>query len=179
MIKLSVSLLPKKAENEDALLADINEFFTQRLVILYSDKYSHDVLDACVSGKDVLADLTDFVERLELVSSTVKASNYEKFHEDANRIVRIIKDNTIGEVDEKLFKENAEKELYAALLTVRSTDYKSLINELMNISEAIEKFFEDVLVMDKDEAVKNNRINLLGQIKEKFEKVADFSKIIK
>ena len=179
LIKLSVSLLPKKAENEDVLLADINEFFTQRLVILYSDKYSHDVLDACVSGKDVLADLTDFVERLELVSSTVKASNYEKFHEAANRIVRIIKDNTIGEVDEKLFKENAEKELYAALLTVKSTDYKSLINELMNISEAIEKFFEDVLVMDKDEAVKNNRINLLGQIKEKFEKVADFSKIIK
>jgi len=78
-----------------------------------------------------------------------------------------------------LFKENAEKELYSALLTVESTDYKNLFNELVSISDKIEKFFEDVLVMDKDEAVKNNRINLLGQIKEKFEKIADFSKIVK
>ena len=179
LIKLSVSLLPKKAENETALLADINEFFTQRLVILYSDKYNHDILDACVSGKDVLADLSDFVERLELVNEVTKTANYDKFHEAANRIIRIIKDSKISAVDEKLFKENAEKELYSSLLTVKSTDYKNLFNELVSISDKIEKFFEDVLVMDKDEAVKNNRVNLLGQIKEKFEKIADFSKIIK
>ena len=179
LIKLSVSLLPKKAENEAKLLADINEFFTQRLVILYSDKYSHDVIDACVSGKDVLTDLSDFVERLELVNVAVKSDNYDKFHEAANRIIRIIKDTKIGSIDENLFKESAENELYKALLTVKSDNYKTLLDELINLSEPIEKFFEDVLVMDKDEAIKTNRINLLGNIKSKFEKIADFSKIIK
>lgn len=113
------------------------------------------------------------------IVSETKTANYDKFHEAANRIIRIIKDSKINAVDEKLFKENAEKELYSSLLTVKSTDYKNLFNELVSISDKIEKFFEDVLVMDKDEAVKNNRINLLGQIKEKFERIADFSKIVK
>ncbi len=178
LIKLSVSMLPKKAENEEALLNDINEFFTQRLIILYSSEYGHDVLEACVSGKDVLADLSDFVTRLELVKSMTKAENYSKFHEAANRIIRIIKDSKISEVDEKLFKEEAEKALYAAYLTVKSEDYSKLSEELMNINNEIDKFFEEVLVMDKDEAIKNNRINLLGKIREKFERIADFSKII-
>ena len=179
LIKLSVSLLPKKAENEETIVADINEFFTQRLTILYSDKYTHDIIDACVSNKDVLANLSDFVERLELVAEMIKSTNYDKFHEAANRIIRIIKDSKINTVNEKLFKEDAEKSLYNALLTVKSEDYKNLFTELVAISDKIEKFFEDVLVMDKDEAVKNNRINLLGNIKTKFEKIADFSKIVK
>jgi len=179
LIKLSVSLLPKKAENEPALLKDINEFFTQRLVILYSGEYSHDVLEACVSGKDVLADLSDFVKRLELVNKMVKSESYGKFHEAANRIIRIIKDSKPSDVDEKLLKEEAEKELYKALLTVKSEEYAELSKELMNITCAVDKFFEDVLVMDKDESIKANRINLLGKIKEKFEKIADFSKIVK
>lgn len=179
LIKLSVSLLPKKAENEMALLADINDFFTQRLIILYSGEYSHDVLEACVSGKNVVEDLSDFVQRLELVNKMVKSENYDKFHEAANRIIRIIKDAAAGAVDEKLFKEDAEKSLYKALLTVNAEKYEELSTELMSITPQIDKFFEDVLVMDKDEAVKTNRINLLGKIKSKFEKIADFSKIVR
>lgn len=179
LIKLSVSLLPKKADNETKLLSDINEFFTQRLIILYSDKYNHDVLEACASNKNVLADLSDFVERLNLVATTVRTEEYGKFHEASNRIIRLIKDNECGEVDEKLFKETAEKELYSAILSVKSNEYKLLLSELMSITKQIEKFFDDVLVMDKDEAVKTNRINLLGKIKSQFEKIADFSKIVK
>lgn len=179
LIEYSVSLLPKKAENEEALIADINDFFTQRLIILYSNEYSHDVLEACVSGKNVLADLADFVERLELVNKMVKSTDYAKFHEAANRVIRIIKGNKIGAIDEKLFKENAEKLLYNAVLTIKSEKYETLATELMAITPSINKFFEDVLVMDKDEAVKSNRINLLCKIKEKFEKIADFSKIVR
>ncbi len=179
LIEKSISLLPKKAENKTDIVEDIKEFFTQRLSILYSNEYSHDILDACISSKDVLTDLSDFVERLKLVNEITKTENYDKFHEAANRIIRIIKDNKISEVNEKLFKEQAEKDLHAAVLTVKANDYKTLFAQLVKITGAIEKFFDDVLVMDKEECVKNNRINLLGQIKEKFERIADFSKIIK
>ena len=109
----------------------------------------------------------------------VKSDKYDKFHEAANRIIRIIKDNKIGAVDEKLLTAEAEKALFAAEKTVTAADYKTLAEELMNITPAIDKFFEDVLVMDKDEAVKTNRINLLGQLKQKFERIADFSKIVR
>lgn len=178
LIKLAVSLLPKKADNEAAVIADIKDFFTQRLIILYSNEYSHDVLEACVSGRDVLADLGAFVGRLELVNKMIKSNNYSKFHEAANRIIRITKDSEIAEIDETLFVEEAEKALYEAFLTLKSENSEILFGELMAITDKIEKFFDDVLVMDKDERVKRNRLNLLGQIKNKFEMISDFSKIV-
>lgn len=179
LIELSVSLLPKKPEDEAVLLADIQDFFTQRFIILYSDKYSHDVLEACVSNKNVLVDLGDLIKRLDLVSEMVKSPKYDAFIEAANRISRIIKDVSYGDVNEKLFNVPAERELYNAVSKVTADDYKELADELLGITGVIDKFFEDVLVMDKDEAVKSNRINLLGKLKKKFEKIADFSKIVK
>ena len=179
LIRLSLTLLPKKVENEESLIEDINDFFTQRLIILYSGEYSYDVLEACVSGKNVLSDLSDFVQRLELVNKMVKSADYDKFHEAANRIIRIIKDSEVGIVDEKLLKEDAEKRLYNAYLEVKSDKYDELASELMSTTADVERFFADVLVMDKDEAIRTNRINLLGKIKEKFERIADFSKIVR
>lgn len=179
LIRHSLSLLPKKADDVNALVADIEDFFVQRLTILYTGEYRHDVLEACISGKKVLGNLSDFVKRLKLVSKMVKSDDYGKFHEAANRIIRIIKDNEIGEVKPELFKVDAEKALYNAFLTVNSNDYTVLAKELMSITGQIDKFFADVLVMDKDENVKTNRINLLGQIKQKNELIADFSKIVK
>ena len=52
-----------------------------------------------------------------------------------------------------------------------------LLNELININPVVEKFFEDVLVMDKDENVKKNRQILLTLLKQKYEILADFSKL--
>ena len=56
--------------------------------------------------------------------------------------------------------------------------YKELYNELSKSVKAVDEFFENVLVMDKDEKVKNNRLALLYSLKLKFEKIADFSKFV-
>ena len=58
-----------------------------------------------------------------------------------------------------------------------STNYAEYLKQLIAITPAVEKFFEDVLVMDKDEKVKGNRLALLTLLKKKYEKLTDFSKL--
>ena len=56
-------------------------------------------------------------------------------------------------------------------------EYEKLFGELAKAVPVINEFFDNVLVMDKDEKIKENRLKLLALTKEKFEKLADFSKI--
>ena len=90
-------------------------------------------------------------------------------------------------VNESLFKEEAEKELYAVVkkldteiipLTVRY-DYAGALDILSELNAPVNKFFDDVMVMDKDEAVKNNRLSLLCLVKDLVNCVGDLSKLVK
>ena len=56
-------------------------------------------------------------------------------------------------------------------------DYKKLLEDLIQLNPFITKFFEDVLVMDKDEKIKNNRLALLNVLKNKYIMLTDFSKL--
>ncbi len=169
-IEKSVKLLPIQKDCAD----EVNEFFIQRLIIMLSDSYKKNVLEACAAVKNPLEDLTDYVERVKIVSTL----DCPQMLESANRVVRILKEEILGEVDTKLFKEPAEKSLYDAVNSLAETvDYKSYLSSLEAINPTVEKFFEDVLVMDKDENVKKNRQLLLSMLKKKYEVLADFSKL--
>ena len=181
LIKQAIELLPVQVEDKTQLFNNVKDFFEQRLIVLLSDKYKHDVLEACVSNKDVLSDLKDFVVRLDIVSELIKDKDYAQFHEAINRIIRIIKnEKATGLVDAKLFVNDSEKELFEADSYVKADtlNYYQLKDALTNLIPSITDFFDNVLVMDKDEAIKNNRVNLLTQIKDKFAIIADFSKIV-
>ena len=83
-----------------------------------------------------------------------------------------------GSVSEQYFTEPIEKTLYDEINSIKEmADYKTYLNELEKLNPTVTKFFEDVLVMDKDENVKNNRISLLTLLKEKYDYLADFSKL--
>lgn len=162
-------------ENEE-----IKEFFIQRLKILLNENYKYDVVDAVLEAKNPLADLKDVMQRLKIVSDLVQKENYKPFHESANRILRIIKGQDItGAPEPSLLKDDAEKKLWDKAKTVDSgKEYAELVSELDSAIPYIEKFFDEVLVMDPDEAVKQNRLNLLGYLNDKFKTLADFSKIV-
>ena len=181
LLKQSIDLLPVQIEDKTKLLNTIKEFFEQRLIILMSDKYKHDVLEACISEKDVLADLKDFTERLNIVADIVKRPDYAQFHEAINRIIRLIKnEKDFSSVNISLFNNEAEKLLWNAVKNIdeNKLSYKELEIELVKTIPFITEFFEEVLVMDNDEKIKQNRINLLYTIKQKFSRIADFSKIV-
>ena len=153
---------------------EITEFMVQRLIILLSDKYPKNVLEACASNKNPLEDLTDYVKRVEVVSTLDNPA----LNECANRVLRILKEDSKKSVDKNLFKESAEKMLLDQINTIdENIDYKQYLDSLIAINPSVEKFFEDVLVMDKDEKVKENRLALLTLLKKKYEKLTDFSKL--
>ncbi len=168
LIKDALELLP--AGNKD-VADEINEFFIQRLVIFLSDKYSKNVLESCT--KNALSDLNDYIKRVEAVSQL----DCPPLLESANRVLRMLKQDSTKSVDKNLFKEDAEKELYAQIQTVDAVDYDVYLKQLEAINPAVEKFFNDVLVMDKCENVKENRLALLTLLKSKYNHIADFSKL--
>ena len=181
LIKQAIELLPVKVEDENKLFNNIKDFFEQRLIIFLSDKYKHDVLESCISEKDVLSNLKDFIARLNVVTDLVQKESYAQFHEAINRIIRIIKnEKDFSTVDSSLFVLDAEKNLWNAVKDIKENDltYSELESALIKSTPYVSEFFDKVLVMDKDEKVKQNRINLLNTIKQKYAKIADFSKIV-
>lgn len=168
-IKEALKLLPIQRDCAD----EVNEFFVQRMIIFLAEKYNKNVLEAC-SKKNPLKDIADYVQRVQVVSEM----NSPQLNENANRVIRILKDSTGENVNEKYFVEPIEKILYNAINNIdENVNYNKYLEELESLNSTVSKFFEDVLVMDKDENVKNNRIALLSLLKGKYEHLTDFSKI--
>lgn len=153
---------------------EIYDFFIQRLIIFLSDKYQKNVLEACAANKNPLTDLADYIKRVEAVSKL----NSPAMLESANRVLRILKEDSKKSVNKALFKEPAESMLLSQIETVsENVDYNQYLKQLEEINPSVEKFFNDVLVMDKDENVKENRLALLTLLKSKYAYLADFSKL--
>ncbi|RAI15231.1 MAG: glycine--tRNA ligase subunit beta [Candidatus Melainabacteria bacterium] len=152
----------------------VKEFFIQRLVIFMSDSYAKNVLEAC-SKCDPLKNLCDYVERVEALTEFVKTQN-QGLIDSANRVSKLVKDNVSDTVNENLFVQEEEKALYEAVKSIPATlTHKEMIAALDKINPVVVNFFEHVLVMDKDEDVKQNRLAILVNLKKKYETIADFS----
>lgn len=168
-IKETLKHLPIQRDCAD----EINEFFVQRMIIFLNEKYSKNALEAC-STKNPLKNICDYVKRVEIIENLDSA----QLLENANRVIRILKSEVDKEINQNYFKENAEKELYDEVLKIRqTTDYKNYLEQLEKLNPAVTKFFDDVLVMDEDENVKTNRLALLTLLKNKYDYLADFSKV--
>jgi len=99
------------------------------------------------------------------------------------RVVNILKDRPKGKVNENLLVQEEEKALWKAYLenkqeilsAIEKDDYKSALKILLKLKPKIDNFFDNVLVMAKDKELKDNRLNLLTNIRELFFLVADLS----
>jgi len=90
-------------------------------------------------------------------------------------------------IDESLLAEEAEKALYVELkaaqkevdIAVPSQDYTRILTALATLRNVIDNFFDNVMVMADDEAVKNNRLALLSLLRQLFLTTADISILAK
>ena len=169
LIKSALEFLPVQADCQK----DIEEFFIQRLTILLGDEYKKDVLESCLNNNP-LSNLSDYMVRINVIANL----DNPMIIENANRVIRILKDTSFDKVDESLFTDDAEKKLYEGMKGINfSGDYNDYLKQLIGLNASIDNFFEKVLVMDKDERIKNNRIGLLTELKKDYERIADFSKL--
>ncbi len=88
-------------------------------------------------------------------------------------------------VNESLLTEDAEKKLYTTLNALSKTvepmfdagDYEAALSQLSSLRDPVDAFFDSVMVMTDDEAIKNNRIALLSTMNQLFLRAADLSRL--
>ena len=171
LIKSTLELLPVQADCQK----DVEEFIVQRLTIFLADTYKKDILEACLIGNP-LEKLSDYIKRVQALAAFESPMTVE----NANRVIRILKDSSFDIIDEDLFQYDEERNLYSAVKEIKPCDdYNDFLKQLIGLNSKVDAFFEKVLVMDKDENIKNNRIGLLTLLKGYYGLVADFSKLSK
>lgn len=186
LIKEAIEKAPIEISDKAALLADIEEFFVGRLKILLHQNYKYDLIDAVCAAKNPLKDISDLKIRLDMLNDMAKTADFAKINEAINRIIRITKNETsTGTVDEALFVSESEKKLYETCASFYNNVLKTgtpattiVVDYLKAFEQPVTKFFDDVLVMDEDLKIRQNRVNLLAIVKMHFELLADFSKIV-
>jgi glycyl-tRNA synthetase beta chain len=177
LINASIMSLEASEEKRLELTNAILRFFAQRLEgILLSEGHRHDIINAVLSAGEI--HLKDIKQRIDILSAFKKEASFPALVIAAKRAYNILKEDQYNEVNESLFVEDAEKELFAAANNVSSELSSGDFNPLFKLKEPIDTFFEKVLVMDKDEKIKNNRLALLSNIRELFNSLGDFSKIV-
>lgn len=180
LIDKTIEISPCQINDKIQLKNQIVEFIEQRLKIYLNENYRYDVLDCVLSGDNSLRNINDAILKLDIVTKLNQDSDFNIFCENANRIIRILKDVKNDSIDISLFTSESEKELYNKLNSFIENiqDYNKLALFLKELTPYIVKFFDNVLVMDKDESVKNNRIALLTKAKNIYSLLGDFSKIV-
>ena len=163
----SMNLLNVPADKQDELLGQVEEFITLRLKNIFLDReVPHHVIDLLLSNNELsVADAEGLVKALLANRIDENVELVQAF----TRMYNLVKDVTYTGVDESLLKEDAERALYEAATKASeasidawdNNDYDAVVAVPATLVPAINTFFEDVMVMDKDEAIKANRLQLV------------------
>lgn len=167
IFKASMELLNVPAEKQDELLNQVEEFFTLRLKNIFLDReVPHHVIDLLLSNNELsVADAEGLVNALLANRIDENVELVQAY----TRMYNLVKDVEYTGVNSDLLKEDAEKALFeaaskaseASLAAWEANDYAAVVAVPATLVPAINKFFEDVMVMDKDEANKANRLQLV------------------
>ena len=167
IFKSSMELLNVPAEKQDELLGQVEEFFTLRLKNIFLDReVPHHVIDLLLSNNEL--SVADAEGLLNALLANRIDENVELV-QAYTRMYNLVKDVEYTGVNSDLLKEDAEKALFeaaskaseASLAAWEANDYTAVVAVPATLVPAINKFFEDVMVMDKDEAIKANRLQLV------------------
>ncbi len=180
IIKYSLELLSKEfnIELEETILDELKEFFIQRLLFMYEKDFQVQVVNS-ISSFNPLKDLVNFIERAKILTKYQTNPDFELIKENATRVKRILKNNSFENISSTLFVLDEEKALFEAIEN-HNANIENLdlyIQSLKTLINPIVQFFDKVLVMDKDEKIKNNRLALLSKLNKKFSVVCDFEKL--
>lgn len=168
------------------LTADVHDFFQLRLKNVLSDNgIRYDIIDAVLSaGTD---DVYDTYLRATALAQFSGAPDMQKAVQALTRAGNLAKGAVpAAAVDTGLFTAEAEAELYTAYTNAKEAvdgahaarDYGAVLKAVSGLAEPVNKFFDAVMVMDKDEKIRNNRLALLKAIIALTDGFADVSKII-
>ena len=171
------------------------EFLLERAKYVLREKqgFAYDEVNAALAaGGDDLVDATARVEALRVIRGT---RNFAPLAAAFKRIRKILEKagpavakpgSKAPAVRPDLFRENAERELYASAQKIgerarvfkRDGKYREALDAIAGLRPSVDRFFDDVLVMAEEEDVRLNRLALLASLLREFSTIADFSEIV-
>ncbi len=188
------------------LQTQLQDFFLQRVHTLLQEEQSidYDLVNAVLSEGDAdfaeraLVDLLDVRERATFLQEIRHNGRLEKVYETVNRAARLATQGDLetGTLDPttaiaaELLQADSEKAFFEILQTLlpqtqeakANRDYDKLLSGLEQAAPIVGRFFDgpdSVLVMDEDPAIRTNRLNLLGLLRNHARVLADFGAIVK
>lgn len=186
------NLLAKPAET---VLENLYKWFKQRCeTILAEQGIEYDLVDAVMGNEEIaytlqgLSNLTRIKERAHFLQQSRTRATLDAIYEPIVRASRLAVQGNLDSVtldvtaiiNPAILTEAAEQELYQAIAALPSQPSdEQLMEGIRAIAPVLSKFFDDVLVMAEDAQTRQNRLNLLGIIRNYSRQLADFSAILK
>ncbi len=186
LCQVAAQSLSDKVE-ADAVVDDVVDYIFDRLKSYYQEQgIAYDIVDAVLAVKSTL--LNDCDRRVQALHQFQSHDAALALAAANKRISNILKKQVLTEmpvIDQALFSETAEKQLseqidqlrYKAEDLFTKGSYLEGLELLAQLRPAVDQFFDDVMVMVEDPALKNNRLALLDQLLQCFRQVADFSRV--
>lgn len=194
--------------NKDAksLINTLREFFLQRIRTLLQDEkqIDYDLVNAVLGENDpeyterALTDLLDVRDRAIYLQKIRQDGTLDIIYETVNRSTRLAAQGNLDLqtlapqtlINPELFQKKSESAFYNALVELvpqtqaaqQNRDYQLLVTALTKIAPTVSTFFDgedSVLVMDANPDIKQNRLNLLGLLRNHARVLADFGAIVK
>ncbi|WP_149093291.1 glycine--tRNA ligase subunit beta [Paenibacillus terrae] len=169
----------------DEIRKELHEFFGLRVKKLLSETLRYDVVDAVLTaGFD---DVASVVNRGAALMNGVQTGDaFKATVESFNRVGNLAAKAVHASVNTDEFTEQGEKALYEAwygvyesyLTALQEGDATRALELASSITPAITAFFDSVMVMAEDDAIRNNRLALLAAIDTELKRFADFSKLV-
>ncbi len=180
-------LLDIKPEETGKLVPQIMEFFKQRLRNLLMDQgIRYDVIDAVFADKRN-DDMVDLAVRCKALAAYVEAGNAEPLVQVSVRVSNLCKkiEKEVA-ISGSLFKDESENKLHEVVAAVSKEiipeivlyDYAAVLKAGEKVIEPVNAFFDNVMVMDEDENVKNNRLAMLEEVRGIVNAVGDLSLLV-
>lgn len=171
--------------DKDEVLNQIMEFFKDRIKNLFRDLgIRYDVIDAILSSN--IDDIADMYARAKALNSWIDKGELVEMLTAFNRVATLAEKAETNEVNINLMREEAEFNLYQQFQEISSNvehllankEYTKALDAFASLRPAIDNMFDSVMIMDKDEAIKNNRLAILKQIYDIMLNICDLSKIV-
>lgn len=180
-------LLDIKPEETGKLVPQIMEFFKQRLRNLLMDQgIRYDVIDAVFADKRN-DDMVDLAVRCKALAAYVEVGNAEPLVQVSVRVSNLCKkiEKEVA-ISGALFKDESENKLHEVVAAVSKEiipeivlyDYAAVLKAGEKVIEPVNAFFDNVMVMDEDENVKNNRLAMLEEVRGIVNAVGDLSLLV-
>jgi len=186
LVEESEKQLKEKMERPaEQVKEEVLDFFRVRYQNFLLDKeYPFDVTDAILSIS--FDELLDVQGRIDALRKAREWKDFESIVIAFKRAMNILKGSPLKrEINPSLFAEPVEQNLYQLFLKAKEKidhhfnkkEYEVALLEMTQMKKPIDDFFDGVMVMVEDEAIRNNRLALLDEIGKLFLRIADFSKL--